>query len=353
MDPRSVDLNLYNLEITHYCTKNNKTYPMEIILDAYGTFVQMKNKMVLINPKDKENIYVPLDKINTVIVTPGIRITSDVLFTLIHHDIDVIMQSRNGDVKGRIWNNRFGSIADIRKNQLKQAKNELACRWVTEIISRKILNQKNLMSTLYQENLDKAAHPGKALEKMEGCLNKLDLLPRHSIPTIEKELRNIEARAAQYYWSWMKSLFPKVYQFPGRITRQANDPVNSMLSYGYGMFYHKIESAIIKSGLDPQIGWFHVNQFNKPVLAYDLIEPFRVWVDEVVVNLCLGLVIPKALFKYKDGKCEMTRPARKILSVSVNKFLDQATPYKGKKYKRGYQFFLEAQNLATMVKTTS
>src|SRR5690554_5175943 len=110
MDPRSVDLNLYNLEITHYCTKNNKTYPMEIILDAYGTFVQMKNKMVLINPKDKENIYVPLDKINTVIVTPGIRITSDVLFTLIHHDIDVIMQSRNGDVKGRIWNNRFGSI---------------------------------------------------------------------------------------------------------------------------------------------------------------------------------------------------------------------------------------------------
>src|SRR5690606_697755 len=183
------------------------------------------------------------------------------------------------------------------------------------------------------------------------CLNKLDLLPHHSIPTIESGLRNLEARAAQYYWTWMRELIPKVYQFPGRKTRRSSDPVNSMLSYGYGMLYHKIESAIIKAGLDPQIGWFHTNQYNKPVLAYDVIEPFRVWVDEVVMNLCLSLTIPKALFKYTNDSCEMTRAARKILSISINNYLEENTPYKGKNFKKGYLFFLEAQNLASLVKS--
>src|SRR5690606_10230422 len=103
---------------------------MEIILDSYGTFVQMKNKMLFIKPKDKENLYVPLDKINTMVVFPGVRITSDVLFTLMEHQVDIVLQTRNGSVKGRVWNHRFGSIADIRKNQLRLARKELACRWV-------------------------------------------------------------------------------------------------------------------------------------------------------------------------------------------------------------------------------
>ncbi|MBY5959780.1 CRISPR-associated endonuclease Cas1 [Membranicola marinus] len=326
---------------------------MEIILDSYGTFVQMKNKMLFIKPKDKENIYVPLDKIDTMVVFPGVRITSDVLFSLMHHQVDVVLQTRKGSVKGRVWNNRFGSIANIRKNQLKLAKKEIACRWVIEMITRKIYNQKNLTSVLYQQHLDQADHPGKTLQKIEGCLNKMDLLPVHSMPVIESELRNLEARAAQYYWSWIKSLIPRIYQFPGRVTRQSSDPVNSMLSYGYAMLYHKIESAVIKAGLDPQIGWFHKNQYNKPVLVYDLIEPYRVWVDQVVVGLCTELTVPKALFKFKDGSCEMTRPARKILSVSINKFLDQSTKHKGKRYKRGYLFFLEARSLASKVKSQS
>src|SRR5690625_133155 len=323
---------------------------MEIILDSYGTFVQMKNKMLFIVPKNKENIYVPLDKIGTLIVTPGVRLTSDVLFSLMHHQVDVIFQTRRGYVKGRVWNHEFGSIADIRKNQLRLAKGELACRWMINMIFRKINNQKEMIANLYQQYIDYAEHPGSVLQNIESCLNRIDLLPSHSIITIEDELRNLEARAARYYWSWIQKLIPSVYQFPGRVTRGAKDPVNSMLSYGYGMLYHKIESALIKVGLDPQIGWFHTNQYNKPVLTYDLIEPFRVWVDNKVVELCRGLTIPKALFKFDGGRCEMTRPARKILAVSINKLLDQRIQYEGKQQKRNYIIFLEAQTLASTIK---
>jgi|SRR5690625_16488 len=323
---------------------------MEIILDSYGTFVQMKNKMLFISPKDKENVYVPLDKIVTLIVSPGVRLTSDVLFSLMDHQIDVVFQTRRGHVKGRVWNHQFGSIADIRKNQLKLSRGEVACQWIIGIIVRKIYNQKSLISHLYQKYIDYAEHPGETLEKIENCLNRIDLLPTHSISVIEAELRNLEARAARYYWTWIQTLIPEVYQFPGRVTRGSKDPVNSMLSYGYGMLYHKIESALIKVGLDPQIGWFHTNQYNKPVLTYDLIEPFRIWVDNKVIELCRGLTIPKALFKFDGGRCEMTRPARKILAVSINKLLDQRIQYEGKQQKRNYIIFLEAQTLASTIK---
>jgi len=323
---------------------------MEIILDSYGTFVQMKNKMLFIVPKNKENIYVPLNKIGTVIVTPGVRLTSDVLFSLMYHQIDVIFQTRRGYVRGRVWNHEFGSIADIRKNQLRLAKGEVACRWTIEMIFRKISNQKELISELYQKYIDHADHPGSVLQNMERCLNRIDLLPTHSISIIEKELRNLEARAARYYWSWIQTLIPSVYQFPGRVTRGARDPVNSMLSYGYGMLYHKIESALIKAGLDPQIGWFHKNQYNKPVLTYDVIEPFRTWIDFQIIRLARDLTIPKALFKFEGNKCEMTRPARKILAVSINKYLDQRERYDGKNQKRSYILFLEAQDLASEIK---
>lgn len=325
---------------------------MEIILDSYGTYVQMKNKMLLVKPKDKENIYVPMDKLRSVVISPGIRITSDVLFSLMHHKVDVVMMTRRGNVKGRVWNHQFGSIADIRRNQLKLANKPVACRWVLGMIMRKIYHQKELISRLYTMNIDEAQHPGKTLEKMQNCINTIELLPTHSILTIDKKLRNLEARAAQYYWSWTKSLIPAVYRFPGRVPRRSADPVNSMLSYGYGMLYHKIESAIIKAGLDPEIGWFHKTQHNKPVLTYDLVEPFRMWVDTVVFELSVNKTIPILLFQQKDNVFEMTRAARKILAVRVNKYLDQKEKYDGKYYKRDYILFLEAQSLASKVKSS-
>src|SRR5690625_6763262 len=131
---------------------------MEIILDSYGTFVQMKNKMLFISPKDKENVYVPLDKIVTLIVSPGVRLTSDVLFSLMDHQIDVVFQTRRGHVKGRVWNHQFGSIADIRKNQLKLFRGVVACQWILGIIVSKYYHLICLIYLIYILYIISAPH---------------------------------------------------------------------------------------------------------------------------------------------------------------------------------------------------
>ena len=69
------------------------------------------------------------------------------------------------------------------------------------------------------------------------------------------------------------------------------DIVNALLNYGYGILYGRIEGALIKSGIDPYIGVLHRDDYNRPVLVYDVIELYRIWVDYVVYSLVAQKVI--------------------------------------------------------------
>ncbi len=107
---------------------------MEIILDSYGTFVQMKNKMLFIKLQDKENIYVPLDKLSTLVIFPGVRITSDVLFMLMRHQVDVVLQTRKSTVEGRVERNLLGSVSANRRNQLEFFYSKKSVDWIKELV---------------------------------------------------------------------------------------------------------------------------------------------------------------------------------------------------------------------------
>jgi CRISPR-associated protein Cas1 len=76
---------------------------------------------------------------------------------------------------------------------------------------------------------------------------------------------------------------PEQYDWPGREGRGAQDPLNSLLNYGYGILYGQVEQAIILAGLDPYAGFLHADRPGKPSLTLDLIEEFRqVAIDRVV-----------------------------------------------------------------------
>lgn len=67
--------------------------------------------------------------------------------------------------------------------------------------------------------------------------------------------------------------------------------VNALLNYGYGILYGSIQVELIKAGIDPYIGVLHRDNYNKPVLVYDIIELYRTWIDEVVFSLVLDLLL--------------------------------------------------------------
>ena len=116
---------------------------------------------------------------------------------------------------------------------------------------------------------------------------QIELLARQEKPTKVLELLfrkvrsgdpdNCEAQAAQKYW-------PLLFGSGFRRSQEAGG-MNALLNYGYAIMRAMLARAIVGSGLHPALGVHHRNQYNGLNLADDLMEPFRPWVDEVVLSL--------------------------------------------------------------------
>jgi len=90
---------------------------------------------------------------------------------------------------------------------------------------------------------------------------------------------NHEALAAAYYW---KNLFPEFLEFR---RERYGPPPNNLLNYGYAILRAVVARCLVSSGLLPTLGIFHKNQYNAYCLADDIMEPYRPFVDKVVVNI--------------------------------------------------------------------
>lgn len=86
---------------------------------------------------------------------------------------------------------------------------------------------------------------------------------------------NTEGKAAQHYW---KNLFPKFQR------NRFGDGPNALLNFGYAILRSIVARALVSSGLLPVLGLFHKNKYNPYCLADDIMEPYRPFVDKMVVN---------------------------------------------------------------------
>ena len=90
---------------------------------------------------------------------------------------------------------------------------------------------------------------------------------------------NLEARAAAYYWA---NIFPALPEF--RRGREGAPP-NNLLNYGYAILRAVVARSLVASGLLPTLGIHHQNRYNAYCLADDIMEPYRPFVDKLVVEL--------------------------------------------------------------------
>ena len=91
---------------------------------------------------------------------------------------------------------------------------------------------------------------------------------------------NLEGRAAAYYW---KNLFiPYIDKF---VRGREAAPPNNLLNYGYAILRALIARALVSSGLLPTLGIHHHNRYNAYCLADDIMEPYRPYVDELVLSI--------------------------------------------------------------------
>ena len=89
---------------------------------------------------------------------------------------------------------------------------------------------------------------------------------------------NLEARAAAYYW---RNVFGN-WEF----TRdQDGAPPNNLLNYGYSIVRAMMARALVGAGLLPTLGIHHHSRYDAYCLADDIMEPYRPFVDKIVLEL--------------------------------------------------------------------
>lgn len=221
--------------------------------------VEVNGNLPEVMKKEAERT-IPIEDIGLVILdNRRITVTSGVLDTLLENNCAVITCDSKSMPVGlllplcghKTQNERFRSQLDSSLPLRKQL-------W-QQTVKQKILNQECVL----RSNTDKETR----------CMCVWSNNVRSGDPD------NLEARAAAYYW---RNLF---LDFPDFVRDREGTPPNNLLNYGYAILRAVIARSLVGSGLLPILGIHHHNRYNAYCLADDIMEPYRPYVDQLVIDI--------------------------------------------------------------------
>jgi group II intron reverse transcriptase/maturase/CRISPR-associated endonuclease Cas1 len=158
-------------------------------------------------------------------------------------------------------------------------------------------------------------HAHRNPEELQAGMNLLSRCQRdcHRASDLEV-LRGLEGLATRTYFRHYADLLPPPWVFPARHYHPAPDPVNALLDLSYSMLRHLTDTSLRARGLDPWTGFYHQPHGRHPILASDLMEPFRHVMERVVLR-GLRLLSPADFGPSKEGGVRLSDPAlRRYLS---------------------------------------
>lgn len=322
---------------------------MELVLNTFGTGLSVENGNFVVSNIDGKRM-IPVTHITSIQVAKGTQITSDAVFLALENEIEILFVERDGFPQGRVWSPKYGSISTIRKGQLIFSQGKKAVDWIISIIDDKIANQQAFLTSLI--GAETATELEKVNKNLEELRKKVSRLKGEKVDDIASKLRGLEGAASEQYFKALDLCLPEDHRFNGRSQHPAWNYSNALLNYAYGILYRDVESALIEAGIDPYIGILHVDQHQRPVLVYDMIEKYRVWADYVVVNLLRQRIVSSEMFSASaDGSYWLEGMGKRILLQAMSEYMSQVIKIKGTARTRKTHIDLFAQKLAQSFKS--
>ena len=259
---------------------------MQIVLDTKGLVLKKRNDSFLIEHHEKKlrRMISPV-RISSIAITAACFVSAGAVQLAAEHQIPILFFDFTGKASARMWSASFGKLATLRRCQVVRSdsldgsddvlkwlhlKNQHQAEWLRWLANR-LPSQKTRLYSLQQ--LLSEPWPADWYQT--------------PISVLRATLLGVEGNRARIYWQTLAEVVPDEWKFEKRSQHPAQDAFNAILNYLYGMLYNTVESGIFAAGLDPYLGMFHADAYNAPTLTYDLIEPFRPWVDELLFWLIM------------------------------------------------------------------
>jgi CRISPR-associated endonuclease Cas1 len=232
-----------------------------------------------------------------------------------------------------ISNPAVTSDAKLRRAQVMASDNEIGLKISRDLISKKLAGQERIARSL----------------SLPGCIMAADSISQNRqalayADTIDA-VRLIESQAARSYWgawerlpvTFPKSALPNIplhwHAFGQRGSpltgspQRAVNPPNAMLNYTYAILLSECSIALGAVGLDPSLGYLHLDEAGRDSLACDCMEAVRPSVDDWLLRWLKGNVLRREWFREsRDGQCRLTSEICSLLSETASVWRREAVP---------------------------
>lgn len=246
-----------------------------VYITEQDAFVGKTDERLNVRANKKNLLDVPLIKIDGVVVMGRATVSPSLLSELLERKIPLSFVTRTGRYLGCLEPEVSKNIF-VRAAQWRAAgETEQALQIVRGFIRGKLKNYRNSLLRSQRESE----------VSVQGAIARLD----QAIAPIPKtnninSLRGLEgAGSAAYFSSFNQMIRAEGFEFVTRNRRPPTDAVNALLSLGYALLRHDVQSALNIVGFDPYLGYLHVQHYGRPSLALDLMEEFRPLVVDAVV----------------------------------------------------------------------
>ena len=209
--------------------------------------------------RSEEVTKIVLSEISTILIeSTAVSLTTGLLAELSKRKIKVIFcdEKRNPSSELVSYYGSHDTSHKVRKQIVWKQKTKEAV-W-TEIVTEKIRKQKEILEILGKEESEILSSYIKEITWNDGT--------------------NREGHAAKVYFNALFGL---------DFTRTEDNYINAGLNYGYSIILSAFTREIVANGYITQLGLFHDNMFNQFNLASDLMEPFRVLIDQKILQMKL------------------------------------------------------------------
>lgn len=192
-----------------------------------------------------------------IIESTSVSLTTMLLCELTKHKVKVVFCDEKHNPQSELLS-YYGShdtSAKVR-TQIGWSKQEKDLIW-TEIVSEKIRQQRDHL-------IERGMHEQACL--LDSYIAEIEI----------GDKTNREGHAAKVYFNAL---------FGMDFTRSQENVINAALNYGYGILLSCFNREVVANGYITQLGLFHDNMFNQFNFSSDLMEPFRILVDRVVIKM--------------------------------------------------------------------
>jgi CRISPR-associated protein Cas1 len=159
-----------------------------------------------------------------------------------------------------------------------------------------------------------------------------------------EQVMGVEGLAAKEYFACWDALLKEPWSFPRRNRRPPTDPVNSLLSFAYGLLRMQVTAAVHLAGLDPYIGYLHEVHHGQPAMVLDLMEEFRPLVaDSLVLSVLNNRELQPDDFTESLGAYRLSEDGRKRFLQSFERKMNDEFKHPVFGYRCTYRRAIELQ----------